>query len=163
MKTQRVLYMKTQRVLYWMVFTAILAGLCLTTGCPAANTITPAAPANPPQVQVLQYAQLASAAGDTTAHVLVVLCTPQAPATTPTLDLGTCNQIKTDLLKIQTGVNQIVVEANKVPGTETWAQARVNIVAIGANMVITTSVANPTLQADLVGLAALVQQIMGVQ
>ena len=35
MKTQRVLYMKTQRVLYWMVFTAILAGLCLTTGCPA--------------------------------------------------------------------------------------------------------------------------------
>jgi hypothetical protein len=30
-------------------------------------------------------------------------------------------------------------------------------------MVITTSVANPTLQADLVGLAALVQQIMGVQ
>jgi hypothetical protein len=159
--------MKTQRGFNRLAFTAtcvavvVLSGAL--TGCPAANTTTPAAPANPPQVQVLQYAQLASAAGDTTAHVLVVLCTPQAPATTPTLDLGTCNQIKTDLLKIQTGVNQIVVEANKVPGTETWAQARVNIVAIGANMVITTSVANPTLQADLVGLAALVQQIMGVQ
>jgi hypothetical protein len=158
--------MKTQRGFNRLAFTAtcvavvVLSGAL--TGCPAANTTTPAAPANPPQVQVLQYAQLATAAGYTAADVLVALCVPPA-GSTAALDLGTCNQIKTDLLKIQTGVNQIVVEANKVPGTETWAQARVNIVAIGANMVITTSVANPTLQADLVGLAALVQQIMGVQ
>jgi len=114
--------MKTQRVLYWMVFTAILAGLCLTTGCPAANTTTPAAPANPPQVQ--GAAVRATGICGRGHHRSCVGCPLHSPGAghDATLDLGTCNQIKTDLLKIQTGVNQIVVEANKVQALRTWAQ-----------------------------------------
>ena len=137
-------------------------GLCLT-GCPAASTTTPAAPANPPQVQVLQYAQLATAAGDTAAHVLVALCVPQPPATTTALDLATCNQVKTDLLTIKSAVDQIVVEANKVPAIEPWTTARINIAMIGANVTLGAVVPNPALQSDVAGLEGFIKQILGVQ
>ena len=141
---------------------ALFACMVLTTGCPAANTTTPAAPADPPQVQVLKYAELATASGDTAAHVLVALCEPQPP-TQPVLDLGTCNQVKTVLLAIKSFVDQSVVEANKVPATETWATARINIALAGASIANVATVNNPALQNDLNALVALVKQIQGVQ
>lgn len=127
-------------------------------GCKS-NTATPVAPADPPQVTVLKYAQLAAASGDTAAHVLVALCTP----TPPVIDLGTCNTVKTDLLTIKSAVDQIVVEANKVPNTKTWAVARVNIALIAANVTLGVTVTNESLQTDITNLEGLIKQIVGVQ
>lgn len=157
--------MKTQRVLDWLVFTATCVAVVVLcgglTGCPASTT--PAAPANPPQVQVLQYAQLASAAGDTTAHVLVALCVPLSPTTPAALDLGTCNQVKTVLLKAKTFVDAATAEANKVPSTEPWSTARINIALAGVGVALPASVNSPELQTDLNSLGTLVNQILGVK
>jgi amino acid transporter len=143
-------------------FFLMTVGLCLT-GCPTANTAAPAAPANPPQVQVLQYAQLATAAGDTAAHVLLALCVPLSPTTPAALDLGTCNQVKTVLLKAKTFVDAATAEANKVPATEPWSTARINIALAGVGVALPASVNSPELQTDLNSLGTLVNQILGVK
>jgi PBP1b-binding outer membrane lipoprotein LpoB len=139
-----------------------LAAICLILGGCAAKTTTtgttPAAP-TPPQVTVLQYAQVAQAAGDTAARVLVALCT----TTPPTVNLTTCNQAKTGLLTVKGAVDQIVAEANKVPGSETWAVARVNIAAIGATATVNAATGNTALDQDIAAVAAAVKLIMGVQ
>jgi len=141
----------------------ILVGILITCGCPAASTTTPAAPANPPQVQVLQYAQLAAAGGDTASHVLVALCVPLSPTTPAALDLGTCNQVKTVLLKIKAFVDAATAEANKVPGTEPWSTARINIALAGVGIALPSTVSNAELQTDLNTLGTLVNSILGVQ
>ena len=141
---------------------AIVAILFMTTGCPGAGTGTPAAPADPPQVQVLKYAQLATASGDTASHVLVALCVPQPPQQA-VLDLTTCNQVKTVLLTVKTFVDRATVEANKVPATESWAVARINIAVAAASIANVATVNNPALQTDLDSLNAVVKQILGVQ
>jgi len=133
--------------------------LCSCTS-PVIKQTTPAAPAAaPPQVQVLKYAQLATAAGDTAAHVLVALCTSKPPV----IDLGTCNVVKTDLITVKNAVDQIVVEANKVPAQEPWAKARINIALIAASATVHATVQDPTLQSDIAGLMSIVRQIVGVQ
>ena len=136
--------------------------ICLILGGCAAKTATtgttPAVP-NPPQVTVLQYAQVAQAAGDTAARVLVALCT----TTPPTVNLTTCNQVKNDLLTVKSAVDQVVVEANKVPGSETWAVARVNIAAIGATAAVNAATGNTALDQDIAAVAAAVKLILGVQ
>jgi len=139
-----------------------LAAICLILGgCAAKTTTTGTTPAvpTPPQVTVVQYAQVATAAGDTASRVLVALCT----TTPPTVDLVTCNKVKTDLLAIKAAVDQIVTEANKVPGSETWAVARVNIAAIGATATVNAATGNTALDQDIAAVAAAVKLIMGVQ
>ena len=139
-----------------------LAAIFLILGGRAAKTTTigttPAVP-NPPQVTVLQYAQVAQAAGDTAARVLVALCT----TTPPTVNLTTCNQVKTQLLNIKGAVDQVVVEANKVPGSETWAVARVNIATIGATSAVNAATGNTALDQDIAAVAAAFKLILGVQ
>ena len=146
-------------VLDCAVALVMAAAILVMTGCPAANTSTPAAPADSPQVTVLKYAQLAATSGDTAAHVLAALCTP----TPPVIDLGTCNSVKADLLTIKGAVDQITVEANKVPATETWAVARVNIAFIAASVTLGATVPNAALQTDITSLEGLIKQITGVQ
>jgi hypothetical protein len=71
--------------------------------------------------------------------------------------------VKTDLLTIKSAVDQIVVEANKVPNTKTWAVARVNIALIAANVTLGVTVTNESLQTDITNLEGLIKQIVGVQ
>ena len=141
--------------------TAFLALVLMTLcGCTTSTKpVTPPAPANPPQVQVLGYARLASAAVNTATDALVSLCVPKPPV----IDLGTCNVVKTDLQTAVGVIEQITVEANRVPDLETWAAARVNIAAIAAKAVVHSTVKDPGLQADLDSLALLIQQIKGVK
>jgi hypothetical protein len=137
-----------------------LAALTLAACTATTHPVTPPAPAIAPQVQVLQYAQLATAAGDTAAHVLVALCTSKPPV----IDLTTCNTVKSDLIQIKNVVDQIVVEANKVPAIEPWTTARINIGLIAASAAVHATVQDATLQSDLTGLLSIVrQQIVGVQ
>ena len=140
------------------VLLALALALC---GCTTtAKSGTPPAPAVAPQVQVLQYAQLATEAGDTAAHVLVALCTSKPPV----IDLMTCNTVKSDLIQIKNVVDQIVVEANKVPSGEPWTTAHINIGLIAASAAVHAAVQDATLQSDLTGLLSIVrQQIVGVQ
>ena len=152
---------KKRFVLNCVVALSMTAALLVMTGqigCKT-NTATPAAPADPPQVTVLKYAQLATASGDTAAHVLVALCT----STPPVINIGTCRTVKADLLTIKSAVDRIVVEANKVPDTESWAKARVNIAPILANVTLGATVSDPSLQADITALESLIKQIAGVQ
>ena len=143
------------------VATAGLAVACLIISSCAVRATTGTTPAvpTPPQVTVVQYAQVAQASGDTASRVLVALCTP----TPPTVDLVTCNKVKTDLLAVKAAVDQIVTEANKVPGTETWAVARVNIAAIGVTATVNAATGNTALDQDIAAVAAAVKLIMGVQ
>jgi hypothetical protein len=138
-----------------LLFCAILLVSCVHNTTPT----TPTAPTDPPQITVLKYAQLAAASGDTAAHVLAALCTSKPPV----IDLGTCNAVKTDLITVKIAVDQIVVEANKVPATETWASAHINIAMIAAGVVIHTTVSDANLQADITSLMGLIRQIVGVQ
>ena len=148
--------MKTTTISILLALTLALVG-CTS---PVIKQTTPPAPAVAPQVQVLQGAQLAAAAGNTAAHVLVALCTSK-PAV---IDLTTCNSVKTDLIAIKNAVDQIVVEANKVPATEPWTTARINIALIAASATIHATVQDATLQSDLAYLLSIVrQQIVGVQ
>jgi hypothetical protein len=143
------------------VLLVLSLGLCGCTTGASTPIATPAAPAavDPPQITVLKYAQLAAASGNTAAHVLAALCTSKPPV----IDLGTCNTVKTDLIAIKGAVDQIVVEANKVPATETWVAARINIALIAAGATVHATVADASLQADITGLLGLVRQIVGVQ
>jgi hypothetical protein len=140
---------------------ALLGCLLMLSACAGttATTGTTPTPPMPPQVTVLQYAQVATASGDTAARVLVALCTP----TPPVISLTTCNQVKNDLLKVKVAVDQIVVEANKVPTTETWAVARVNIATIGATAAVNAATGNTALDQDIAAVAAAVKLILGVQ
>lgn len=138
----------------------ILAGLCLTTGCPAASTTTPAAPANPPQVTVLNYVQLAATMNNTAAHTLLTLCTVAPGATAPTLDQGTCDQVKQYLTVAANTFTQIGTEA---ASSDPWATMRIKIAAIGATAATTTAVSNPVLQQQIASLQSLIAQILGVQ
>ena len=144
-----------------VAFAVLLVLSLALSGCTTSAPIaTPAAPAaDPPQITVLKYAQLAAAAGNTAAHVLAALCTSKPPV----IDLGTCNTVKADLITIKGAVDQIVVEANRVPATETWAAARVNIALIAAGSTVHATVADASLQADITSLLGLVRQIVGVQ
>lgn len=134
-----------------------LAG-CAATSATTTPGTTPPVP-TPPQVTVLQYAQLATASGDTIAHELVALCT----STPPAVNLTTCNQIKTGLLTVKAAVDQIVVEANKVPATESWPVARANIATIGATAAINAATGNTSLDTDIKSLSGFIQLILGVQ
>ena len=134
---------------------ALALSRCTTTKAP----VTPPAPANPPQVQVLGYARLASAAVNTATDALVSLCVPKPPV----IDLGTCNVVKADLQTIVGVIGQVTIEANRVPDLELWATARVNIAAIAAKAVIHSTVKDLGLQADLNSLVGLIQNIVGVQ
>ena len=152
--------MKMRRfVLNCAVALSMAAAILVMAGCPAANTSTPSAPADPPQVTVLKYAQLAAASGDTASHVLVALCT----STPPVIEIGTCRTVKADLLTIKGAVDQIVVEANKVPAVEPWSTARINIALIAANVTLGATVPDPSLQSDITALEGLIKQIVGVQ
>jgi hypothetical protein len=145
-----------------MTYKACLIVLVLLLGgCVASAPTVPGTPAvpTPPQVTVVQYANLATAAGDTAARVLVALCTPTPPA----LDLVTCNKVKTDLMTVKSAVDQIVAEANKVPTIETWAVARVNIAAITATAAANAATGNTALDSDITSLLSLVKQIAAVQ
>jgi hypothetical protein len=140
------------------VLLALTLVLC---GCTTATApVTPPAPTTmPPQFQVVQYAEAATAAGDTTSHVLAALCTGQ----TAVLDLGTCNQVKNVLLTVKTFVDQATAEANKVPNQEPWSTARINIALDAASIATAATVNNPALQSDLDALMNIVKQIWGVQ
>ena len=141
-----------------------LAVICLILGGCAAKTTTIGTPPvpNPPEVTVLQYAQVAQAAGLTASSLLVSLCVVNPPQTPP-LDLVTCNKVKNGLLTVKSAVDQIVVEANKVPGIETWAQARINIAAIIATATVNAATGNTALDQDIAAVAAAVKLIQGVQ
>lgn len=128
-------------------------------GCKT-NTATPAAPADPPQVTVLKYAQLGATSVDAAAHTLVVLCVPQAPATVATLDSGTCSQIKTYLTEVTNFLSAAGLEAS---GADPWPAMRVKIALAAAQASISVAVQDPTLKAELSGLASLITQIVEVQ
>jgi hypothetical protein len=136
-----------------------LAALTLAACTATTHPVTPPAPANPPQVQVLNYARLASAAVNASTDVLVSLCVPKPSI----MDLGTCNVIKTDLQAFVSVIGQVTAEANRVPDLEDWPTARANIAVIGARAVIHSTVKDAGLQADLNSLAGLIQQIKAVQ
>jgi hypothetical protein len=156
--------MKTQRGFNRLAFTAtcvavvVLSGAL--TGCPAANTTTPAAPANPPQVTVLNYIQLGATLDNTAAHTLLLLCTAQPGASAPVLDAGTCSQSATYLKAAVSFFEQAKAEASSA---DTWAVMRVKIAALAATVAANTATSNPQLQSELAGLQAVVTQILGVQ
>ena len=91
--------------------------------------------------------------------MLVALCTSKPPV----IDLGSCNVVKNDLLAAKTAVDQIVVEANKVPAVEPWSTARINIAFIAASVGSHATLQDSTLQADVKTVFDIFRQIVGVQ
>lgn len=129
-----------------------------TTAC--VNTATSTAPADPPQVTVLKYVQLGATADNTAAHVLVTLCAAQSGQTVPTLDASDCSAYAGYLKVFPPVFDAIATEA---ASSDPWATMRVKIAELAAKAAVSATITNPTVKAQVDGLTAIVNQILGVK
>jgi hypothetical protein len=137
---------------------AAFALLFAVSGCKS-NTSTPAAPTTP-QATVLKYTVTGATVVNAAAHTLVVLCTVQLPATSPTLDSTTCSSVKSYLTIAENTFNAIATEA---ASSDPWPTARVKIALIAAQMATSASVTSPVVKAEIESLESLVAAIIEVQ
>jgi hypothetical protein len=142
------------------LFAALAVIALALTACPGSTTTTPAAPANPPQVTVLNYIQLGATLDNAAAHTWLLLCTAQPGATAPVLDTGTCSQVSTYL---QAAVSLFEAAKSEALSTDTWAAMKVKIAALAATVATNTAISDPTLKQEIAGLQSVVTQILGVQ
>ena len=118
------------------------------------------APADPPQITVLKYVQLADAADNAAAHELVALCVPAPGAAKAALDAQTCSDVKGYLVTVVGVLAQVRTEA---ASADPWSTMRVKIGSAVATATINATVSDPNLKSEIVSLQSLLTQILGVQ
>ena len=169
--------LRRKTVKHKRLYAALVAMAALLAGCAAKTTTTgttPTAP-NPPQITVLQYTQVGSAAVNTASHALLALCIPAPGQTKASLDPTTCNQVKLWLLTLSCppgktagnitcpasgGIFDAV--ATEASSSDTWSVMKVKIATIIGSAAVATAVGDPTLQADISGIQSIFTQILGV-
>jgi hypothetical protein len=141
-----------------LVLAALLLLLILLGGC-SANTTPAAGAVTTPQLQVLQYTQLAAAVNNTAAHSLLALCVA-VPGAVAALDAVTCGEVKQYLSAVAQACDEIATEA---ASTDPWTTARIKIAGIAATVTVNATITNAALKSEITQLQTLITQILGVQ
>jgi hypothetical protein len=137
---------------------SFLAGLCLLVfllvGCHSTNTsATTPAPVNSPQTQVLNIDKTLADAINAAVKAAIIL-----------RDQGKLSQANTTLIENWAKAAAILDDqiATELGSADTWAVQKTKILAMLPGFKIpVVSGLDPTLQADLVGITAIVAQIQG--
>jgi len=134
----------------------LILPLLLALGCNAPAPTPPAVP-DPPQVRVQKAIKLAETINNATAHTLAALC-PALPAK-PILDPDTCAETASHL---RLASRTLVKMDAEVMSGDAWPVMRVRLAGIAATVIVSVTVPNPGLQAQLAALQAAVMAILEV-